>query len=967
MKWKKFYFAFAMTFLLVSGIMGQQLHVPGSYSSIQAAIDAATEGDTVLVAEGTYYENINYNGKAIMVASQFINDGIESHIENTIINGSQPVHPDTASVVLMISGEDTTSVLCGFTITGGKGLRYNNDGSYVRAGGGIVIIGGAKIENNIISKNEITNPSMLAHGAGIGALVENSSVVIRNNVIKENESSTINNFCQGGGIALYGEAHLIVLTGNTICGNTTYGANNSVSVGAGIFYGTNNPQNCTLKIDRNKIVDNVASGTKSSGGGLFYLINPFTVAQNGQVPNVEITNNIVANNTANWRGGGLWFFDENDAYHSLNEPVIKVCNNTLVENDASIGREIFNHAFKILLLNDIIWNENTPLYKETNGVYLSYYNCIYGGYTGESNINADPMLEDDTFELKEGSPCIGLGAYSSLVGKTWYKTEAYDFNNETRPAPIDHWIDIGAIESNFERNDDPTLIKVPQEISTIQAAINAASEGDTVLVAEGTYYENINFNGKAITVGSHFILDGIETHIENTIIDGSQPVHPDTASVVLMISGEDTTSVLCGFTITGGSGMRYNSDGIYFQAAGGIAIMNGAKITHNIIKGNNLMPGSFIAWGAGMAITTSESVIIRDNIIRDNHASTSASCQGGGIAIAGNSHEVILENNEISNNSVHSSTNELSAGGGIMYASSDPKNVTLILKGNKISDNEATGAKSRGGGIYFEALTFTSSQNNQVPHVEVANNIIANNSAGELGGGLYFRDNNSYYYSKDPLPVLANNTLLNNSAPSGNDIYNSGFKFGLLNNIIWNNKAPMASSNNGTFAAYYNCIYGNYTGEGNIADNPILNSETYELLEGSPCIGTGNDSIQIEGTWYKAPIYDFNNNIRPHPIDKFVDIGAIESDIPTDLIDIINDSNQIIISPNPVKQTALVETSAGNLIRRIELIDLTGKVICTYGNINSNKTAINCSRFHSGLYLLKIYADKVYVRKVIVE
>ena len=82
------------------------------------------------------------------------------------------------------------------------------------------------------------------------------------------------------------------------------------------------------------------------------------------------------------------------------------------------------------------------------------------------------------------------------------------------------------------------IIHVPGDQTTIQAAINAASDGDTVLVEEGTYIENINFRGKAITVASHFLLDRDTSHISKTVIDGSQSTHPDTASVVLCSQGK---------------------------------------------------------------------------------------------------------------------------------------------------------------------------------------------------------------------------------------------------------------------------------------------------------------------------------------------------------------------------------------------------------------------------------------------
>ena len=148
------------------------------------------------------------------------------------------------------------------------------------------------------------------------------------------------------------------------------------------------------------------------------------------------------------------------------------------------------------------------------------------------------------------------------------------------------------------------VINVPGDQTSIQDGINAAVNGDTVLVADGTYLENINFLGKAITVASHYIMDADTSHISNTIIDGSSPSNADSGSVVSFISGEDTTSVLYGFTITNGSGTiteyTWQNDVYSTRAGGGVFCYNsGARISHNKII-NNQIPEYVEAAGGGV-------------------------------------------------------------------------------------------------------------------------------------------------------------------------------------------------------------------------------------------------------------------------------------------------------------------------------------------------------------------------------
>ncbi len=249
-------------------MQGTTIHVPSDYLTIQLAIDAAVNGDTVLVERGRYYENINFKGKKIVLASQYVLTGNTDDIDSTIIDGSQAANPDTASVVLFITSEDPSSVLYGFTITGGTGTITNDElspSTRFRRGGGIFCsLTSPTITHNVIVGNMATNSLGVISAGGGGIRCGGGTPRILNNVIMYNQ-------------AKYGGGLLIQSSGTLIKNNVIYRNSGGEDFGGGGIWIAGNSSNPKL-IENNTIIEN--SVPKNSGGGIFIQSATATMRNN---------------------------------------------------------------------------------------------------------------------------------------------------------------------------------------------------------------------------------------------------------------------------------------------------------------------------------------------------------------------------------------------------------------------------------------------------------------------------------------------------------------------------------------------------------------------------------------------------------------------------------------------------------------------------------------------------------------
>ena len=337
-----------------------------SFSSIQAAIDAAADGDEVVVAPCTYFESIDFLGKAITLRSS---DGAQV----TTIDGTGSVH-----VVRCISGEGPETVLDGFTITGG---HADVNGTFPdNSGGGML---------NFLSSPTVINCTFTDNSAGFGGgMLSFGAAIVVNCTFSGNSAST------GGGMYNFQTSPTV-----TSC---TFSGNMALVFGGGMFNGLNGASptvtNCTF-----------SGNSAFRGGGM---------ANSGSVPTV--TNCTFSGNSAGAVGGGLFSEDGIPTASNCilwnNSPDQVFGSASVAYSDVQGGQPGTGNIDADPLFVDPD-NGNFRLSADSPGIDAGDNTSLPGGIDTDLDGNPRFIEVPETPDTGNGTlPVVDMGAYESLGG-----------------------------------------------------------------------------------------------------------------------------------------------------------------------------------------------------------------------------------------------------------------------------------------------------------------------------------------------------------------------------------------------------------------------------------------------------------------------------------------------------------------------------------------------------------------------
>ncbi|MDR2971098.1 MAG: T9SS type A sorting domain-containing protein [Bacteroidales bacterium] len=414
------------------------------YRTIQAAVNAASNGDIIKVAKGAYSEAVQISQKKVQLLGGFAGNGIfdsaDPQANITIINGT--IAAPCILVYIDAQAISGSLIISGFTIQNGqRGIELSGEYSG--------FLNNITIENNIIENNGTQDTDK--RGGGIG--LEGNDVTIKNNIIRNNKSG------RGAAIGVTsGAPDNFVIACNRIENNTGYGDH----AGGVIINGTGT-------ITENIFDGNIAAAAYDYGWGGGILVFNYDTTKL-----ITLSHNVWRNNQAPSRGGAV-FIDEAgkvkmehelfynnkteksgsaiyvDADYNYNPSVLYMDNCTVSENATDAGEAaLFVQESIAHVQNCIFWNNSKDFELVTEGEAHTEltvnYTLTQQGFTGTGNFSSDPLFADASngdFHVKSKN-----GRYDPSTGQ---------FVKDGVNSPA---IDAGNPSSDFSKEPQPNGSRV---------------------------------------------------------------------------------------------------------------------------------------------------------------------------------------------------------------------------------------------------------------------------------------------------------------------------------------------------------------------------------------------------------------------------------------------------------------------------------------------------------------------------
>ncbi|WP_409199327.1 hypothetical protein [Methanobrevibacter sp. DSM 116169] len=632
---------------------------------------------------------------------------------------------------------------------------------------------------NAVGSNDGTNK---AYGSVI--LIENANQVLIIN------STFLNNRANYGG-AIFGYANNLTIINSNFNNNFARYNGGAICIQEyGIMHspgklGIINIFDSTFD---NNDANHAATGTAGGAGGAIYY------QLENQGSKLFVNNSNFTNNYANFTGGAI--------YSNVTNMNLTITNSYFENNVGRNGGAVSIQQGEYTLIKDSKFIENKAYKITTHDDGGAIFNRVHNA------IIMNSLFERNSVP-NAGGAIYNLGNYVTLNNLTI-------FNNSA--------IYGGAIANE---GNNFTLIdsNISSNYATNNIIFNTASGINFKILGSNTIENNTVTSNRGVinNLANNFLIDG-KNKIDNNYNGGSYSAIYNTGNN-FKINGTNSISNnkrgiynnASSFTISGNNTISNNNKmsggengaGIYNAATG----INFKIIGSNIIA-NNIIPQT----GAGIYNLANIFTITGSNIIANN----SANQNGGGIYNTGGNYFLIIGNNTITNNSANQN------GGGIYNYNG---NYFIISGNNEITFNDALSSSSNGGGIYNggTGVNFTIT----------GSNIIANNTAGSQGAGIW---NSAINFLINDSNIIANNIIIANNNGLGAGIFNSANNFRIINNNSIINNIINASSQ--------------------AVGGGIYNSAANFLISGDSNNISNNILYSISSSSYGAGIYNIGTNFR---------------------------------------------------------------------------------------------------------